>query len=102
MAGVTVQPAYVQQVIGTHTQNTSLSSVVSVTVPALANGVIIGAQTKSVFFTLDGTDPTDTKGFILVADQAATLVPVYSGQVLKFIEAAASAKLDYQFVKMGG
>jgi len=99
--GPTVQPSFVWGLVGAHTQNTSLSSAVSVTAPAAANAVLLNTQSKAVFFTLDGTDPTTTKGLLLEADKGAILIPVYGGQVLKFIEASASAKLDYQFLKMG-
>ena len=88
------------QLIGSHTQNTLLSSAVSVSVPTGATAVILTARTQAICFTLDGTTPTASKGNLLEADKGSILVPTQAGQTLKFIEAAASAKLDYQFVSM--
>lgn len=100
--GVTVNPAHVWQLVGSHTQNTSLSSAVTITISANVNALLMGAQTQNVLYTLDGTMPTATKGFVLVAGAAPTLVPVVEGQTVKVIEATASAKLDYQMLKIGG
>ncbi len=94
-----VQPQAVLSPVGAHTQNTSLSTDVAVTVPAYANAVLLMATTQNVRFTLDGTTPTATKGFLLKAGNEAQLFPVTPGQVLKFVEEQASAKLDYQFCK---
>jgi len=88
------------QLVGSHTQNTSLSGVVSVTVPDGATAVLVNARSQAVAMTLDGTAPTATKGLLLEADKGTILIPVQRGQTLKFIEATASAKLDYQFVAM--
>lgn len=85
------------RVVGSHTQNASLSSAVSITVPAGANYIMMQSQTKGVRFTLDGTVPTATKGFALVPDDPPLIVGVVPGQVIKAIEVEASAKLDYQF-----
>ena len=99
--GHNVSVQYNLTLIGAHTQNTSLSSAVSVTVPEGANAVFLNAQSQNVFYTLDGTAPTTTKGLMLKADNGSVMLPVFPGQTLKFIEASASAKLDYQFLKYG-
>ena len=98
----TVFPAYVWQLVGSHTQDTSVSSATAITITAPANAILCGAQTQNILYTLDGTTPTTTKGFILVAGAVPTLIPVIPGQVVTFIEAAGSAKLDYQLLKIGG
>lgn len=84
------------QTVGAHTQNSTLSSAQSITVPANASKMLVQAYTQNVRYTLDGTTPTASKGFqILYGD--CVMIPVASGQVLKFIEEAASASIDYQF-----
>lgn len=85
--------------VGSHTQKTSLSSAIDITVPAGATAVMLQCQTKNVRFTLDdsGTDATTTVGFLLTASDPPLIVPVYPGQVISVIETEASAKLDYQF-----
>src|SRR6185369_4643428 len=96
-----IQPQYSMELVGSHTQNTTLSSAQSVTVTAPANAILLSAQAQDICYTLDGTTPTATKGLILKAGAGAVLIPVKEGQVLKFFEFAASAKLDYQLVRLG-
>jgi hypothetical protein len=104
-AAPNMQPVYVMDLVGSHTQNTTLSSAQTVTVAAVSgavpNAILLSAQAQDICFTLDGTTPTATKGLILKAGAGAVLIPVKEGQVLKFFEFAASAKLDYQLVKLG-
>ena len=83
--------------VGAHTQNGSLSSVVSITVPGDATQWLAQAQTQNVRFTLDGTTATTTLGFQIKAGEAPMVVPVVGGQVIKVIEETATAVLDYQF-----
>ena len=84
--------------VGAHTANASLSTVVEITVPAGAYQWMVQTQTKNVRFTLDeATAATTTKGFLLVADAAPVIVPVFPGQVIHVIEVATTATLDYQF-----
>jgi len=85
--------------IGSHTQNASLNTVQSITVPALAGVVLMQATTQNVRYTLDGTTPTTSKGFVLKAGEEPQLVPVEPGNTIKAIEETASAKLDYQFLE---
>lgn len=84
--------------IGSHTQNSTLSTVQSVTVPVGASSIILQVQTQNVRFTIDGTAPTSSKGFRVTAGNDPLGFSVKAGQVLKFIEEATSAVLDYQFV----
>lgn len=85
--------------VGSHTQNSTLSTVQSITVPPQASHVLLQAQTQDVRVTIDGTAPTATKGFLIVAAWDWTVLPVPSNGTLKAIEVAASAKLDYQFIQ---
>lgn len=84
--------------VGSHTQNSSMSSAVSVTVTAGATQWMAQAQTKNVRVTFDGTTtPTASKGFQIKAGNAATIWPVVGGATIMFIEEEATAVLDYQF-----
>lgn len=84
-------------------QITSLVSAVGLTVPSVdVNGLackpsiaIITAETQAVRWRDDGTDPTGTVGMPLAA--GATLQ--YDGDLtkIKFIEQAASAKLNITY-----
>ena len=86
--------------VGVHTQLATGSSVQSITVPDGATQWMVQTQTKNVRFTLDeATAATTTKGFLLVADAAPVIVPVFPGQVIHVIEVATTATLDYQFGK---
>ena len=85
-------------VVGSHTQNSSMSSAVSITVPAGAGQWMVGALTQNVRFTLDGTTPTASKGFQIKAGEPFLLVSVTPGNTIKVIEETATAVLDYQFL----
>lgn len=97
--------------IGTHTQNTSLSSVVDIIVPQGTVYIAIQASVQDVRMTMDGiasgarfssktrtgTAPTATVGNRLGSTDPIANIPVDPCVVIRFIEAAAGAKLDYQF-----
>jgi hypothetical protein len=85
------------KVIGAHTQNGSLSTVVSITVPAGASQMMLQTHTQNVRFTLDGTAATTTLGFLLVADAAPIIISVSPSQLVRVIEVTTTAVLDYQF-----
>ena len=59
--------------------------------------MMMQTQKKDVRFTLDGTTPTATKGFLIVADDAPLTIPVKQAQVVKVIETAKAAVFDYCF-----
>lgn len=78
------------------------STIRSLTVPATANGVILQADGEDIRFTLDGTDPTTSLGFLLKNGSLPLRLDVAPGVVLKFLQNAASANLQYQFVLAKG
>jgi len=84
--------------VGSHTQNTSLSSAATIAVPPRATYMMAQAQTQNVRLRFDGTAPTATVGFLLTAGGEPVLIPVPSNGQVKAIETTASAKLDYQFL----
>ena len=83
--------------VGDHTHIDDLSSVVEVNVPVGATRIMMQSRVKSVRFTLDGTDPTSSLGFILLYEQGHVILPI-KGCRLKFIQQTASAEMDYQFL----
>lgn len=70
-------------------QITDCSTAVGLTIPARANLAIIQAQTNSVRYRDDGTDPTGTVGMVIATDTAIT----YTGKLsaIKFINTIAGA-----------
>lgn len=87
--------------IGTHTQNTTLNTVQSISIPFGANGLLVQAGGKDIRYTIDGSNPTATVGFLLPAyTDPLILMAVQDGQVFKFIETAASATLDYVGIRI--
>lgn len=83
--------------IGAHTQNSSLSTVQTLTPPASANKLLVQAFVQNVRYTLDGTDPTASLGFQLKADDPPIVIPIGIGTTVKAIEEAATATLDFQW-----
>lgn len=84
-------------------QITTLSAAVGLTLPTSAEGKKVRgcwlqAETQNVRWRDDGTDPVAGVGMILIAGQEPFF---YSGKLsaIKFIEAAASAKLNVWYVR---
>lgn len=76
-------------------QITSLSSATSLTVPAGAAYAIIQAESQAVRWRDDGTNPTSTVGMRIPVGSELQ----FDGQLatIKFIEEAASAKLNISY-----
>lgn len=76
-------------------QVTSLSSAASLTVPAFAKLAVIQAESQPVRWRDDGTNPTTSVGMILNPGDYL----FYNGNIgaLKFIETAASAKINVSY-----
>lgn len=89
--------AFILEPVGAHTQNASLSSAATITVPSGAGKIVVQAITQNIRMTLDGTAPTTTKGFRITAGNDPIAVPIGGATVLRFIEEIATATLEYQF-----
>ena len=81
----------------THSQNSSLSSAVTLVPETGSNKLLIQAFTNNVRYTLDGTTPTASLGFVLTAGDAPLVIPIGSATIVKVIEETASASIDFQF-----
>lgn len=87
--------------IGAHNDGTAISTAVTLTPPSgLAAGVarlLIQAIGQNVRYTLDGTPPTATTGFQIVAGDPPIVIPIAPGTTVKVIEEAATADIQYQW-----
>ena len=83
--------------IGTHSDGLNIAAVVELAVPEGATKIMIQTHTQNVRFTLDGTDPTATLGFQLVAAAPPVTLIIESRAAIKVIEEAATAVLQYQW-----
>jgi hypothetical protein len=93
-----VQPMPVLRPVGSHTTDASVSAAETLTPPAGASFVRLETTTQAVRYTLDGTTPTASVGF-LIAVGVPTDIYVGSGSTLKVIQAAASASIQYQWFR---
>lgn len=73
----------------------TVSSAIGLTVPMGALVALIQAESQDVRWRDDGTNPTSTSGMTIAA---GTILP-YTGNLsaIKFIEAAASAKVSVSY-----
>lgn len=83
--------------VGDHTSNGSISSAVTLTPPATANALLIQATGQNVRYTLDGTTPTASVGFVLRQDDQPLIVDVGAGMEIKVIQESATATVQYQW-----
>ena len=65
--------------------------------PQGATLLLVQALVQDVRVTLDGSAPAADRGFELVTDDPAILIPVSSRTVLNFFAEAAGAILEYQW-----
>lgn len=88
--------------IGAHTVLSTLSTVQTLTPPSdPINALYFQATVQNVRYTLDGTTPSASVGFVAVANDRPTLVILtQETSAVKFIEATASATLNYQWAQV--
>ena len=80
---------------GAHSDGATISSATVLT--KAGNKLLIQALTQNVRYTLDGTTPTATTGFQLVAGNPPIIIPVEGRTVVTVIQEAATADLQYCF-----
>lgn len=91
-----VRVNYNNQPVGAHGSDATISSVTLIPVPAGANAMQLQATGQNVRYTVDGTDPTPSIGFVLVADAAPAFLPVNDSLEIKVIETVAGATIQWQ------
>ena len=67
--------------------------------PIGANFLMVQTHTQSVYYTIDGSTPSATNGFVLLAVQNPIYIPMGTSVILKFLRAASGAVLQYQWVE---
>ena len=88
--------------VSTHTQ-VGCAAATTITIPDGANGMLVQCGTQNVRYTIDGTTPTTTVGFLLNKDTNPVLLYKTDDDcVFTFIETAATAVLIYQPVRITG
>ncbi len=83
--------------IGAHSDGLAIAAAQTLTVPAGASKIMMQAHAQNVRFTLDGTVPTATTGFQLKSGDPPLVIPIGINTIIKVIEEAVSADLQYQF-----
>lgn len=75
------------------------SSVLALTTnkPADATKLLIQALDQDIRYTLDGTDPSASRGIRLFADSDPLIIPIGQNTTIKIIEEAATASISYQW-----
>lgn len=77
-------------------QLTSLAAATALTIPAGTSFAMLNAETQDVRWRDDGTDPTATVGMLIAAGATLTYEAADLA-VMKFIQSAASAKLNISY-----
>lgn len=86
--------------IGAHVSSTGFSAAAALTIPGGDVDVVaIQASAQNIRYTLDGSNPTASVGFQIAAGDS-DLIPVSEGVTIKIIEEAATATVQYQFMRI--
>lgn len=83
--------------VGSHSDGATISAATVLARPAGGNVIILQALTQNVRYTLDGTVPTASKGFQLVAGDPPIAIPAGPGVVVTVIQEQATADLQVQW-----
>lgn len=83
--------------LGAHVDGETIVSATTITPPDDATKILIQAMDQNVRITFDGTAPTATLGFQLKAGDPMLLIPLGDDMVIKVIEEAATADIQYQW-----
>lgn len=83
--------------VGAHSSGLTISSATTITIPDAASKWMVQALAQNVRYTLDGTAPEAAKGFQLKAGDPPVIIPLGNATVIKAIQEAATASLQYQF-----
>ncbi len=84
--------------VGSHVSSPTISGLTVLTKPEGATGILMQTITQNIRFTLDGSNPTASGGFQLTTGQLPVIVPC-PGSYITVIQEAATASLQYQWVK---
>lgn len=82
---------------GAHSSGLAIVTAQTLTPPGDSTKLLIQALDQNVRYTLDGTTPTASVGFQLLAGDPPVVVPIGVDTVIKVIEEAATASLQFQW-----
>lgn len=82
---------------GAHSSDLAIATAQTLTKPTGATKLMIQALSQNVRYTLDGTAPTASSGFQLRAGDPPVIIPIGSNTVIKVIQEATTASLQYQW-----
>lgn len=83
--------------VGSHAQDATISAAAVLSPEVGSNKLLIQAFTNNVRYTLDGTTPTASLGFVLTAGDDPIVIPVGPATIVTVIEETASASIDFQW-----
>ena len=83
--------------VGSHTRNAALGTAVDLSAlrPDGADKLMIQCDTQNVRYTLDGTVPTATVGFLLLTTEPPTIIACSDTTRVRVIQAAGGAVINY-------
>lgn len=84
--------------IGDHDSVDDLSTAVAMTPPEGGTQLLIQAIAQNIRYTLDGTTPTASIGFVMFADAEPVIIRVGAGGSITLIEETAGATAQYQWL----
>jgi len=67
--------------------------------PIGANYLMVQSHTQNTYFTLDGSTPSATNGFVLLTTMAPILIGMGTSVFPKFLRVASGAVLQYQWLE---
>lgn len=83
----------------THQSVTLGATALTLSVPLQARGILMQATAQNIRYTLDGTTPTASTGFQMIASDPPLFVELTQNNnlVLKFIRETSGAVLEYEY-----
>jgi hypothetical protein len=85
------------ELIGSHISDPDVSSAIVLVPPQNAGTLMIQTNAQNLRYTLDGTVPTTTTGFVLTAGAEPKEIPLRPTVTVTIIEAAATANVEIQY-----
>jgi len=67
--------------------------------PGASEHLMVQCHTQNVWYTLDGSTPSATKGFVLLTTQNPIILSIGHGVTPMFLRAASGAVLQYQWIE---
>ena len=83
--------------VGPHQVNNNLNSVVTLNPAVGAGRLLLQATNANVRYTLDGSTPSSSSGFVLRAGADPTLIILAPGVSVKVTQETSGAVIQYQW-----